>query len=113
MPGVLPSEGSGPARGSPSKKNRLSLKLFQKKEAKRALDFTESQENEQKSSEFRGSEVYVRVSLFVGGGGEHAPSPHGAIPQCTCTLARNYPLRPLFNQPLSHVNQTELTIDRN
>lgn len=65
MPGVLPSEGSGPARGSPSKKNRLSLKLFQKKEAKRALDFTESQENEQKSSEFRGSEVYVRVSLFV------------------------------------------------
>ncbi|KAK2540531.1 Usp1 [Columba livia] len=57
MPGVLPSEGSGPARGSPSKKNRLSLKLFQKKEAKRALDFTESQENEQKSSEFRGSEV--------------------------------------------------------
>ncbi|KFV15534.1 Ubiquitin carboxyl-terminal hydrolase 1, partial [Pterocles gutturalis] len=39
------------------KKNRLSLKLFQKKEAKRALDFTESQENEQKSSEFRGSEI--------------------------------------------------------
>ncbi|NXG56728.1 UBP1 hydrolase, partial [Hemiprocne comata] len=57
MPGVLPSDSTGPARGSPSKKNRLSLKLFQKKEAKRALDFTESQENEQKDSEFRGSEV--------------------------------------------------------
>ncbi|XP_074453963.1 ubiquitin carboxyl-terminal hydrolase 1 [Larus michahellis] len=57
MPGVLPSDSAGPARGSPSKKNRLSLKLFQKKEAKRALDFTESQENEQKSSEFRGSEI--------------------------------------------------------
>ncbi|NWW89610.1 UBP1 hydrolase, partial [Rhynochetos jubatus] len=58
MPGVLPSDSStGPARGSPSKKNRLSLKLFQKKEVKRALDFRESQENEQKSSEFRGSEI--------------------------------------------------------
>ncbi|NXI42238.1 UBP1 hydrolase, partial [Galbula dea] len=57
MPGVLPSDSTGPARGSPSKKNRLSLKLFQKKEAKRALDFTESQENEQKSSDFRGSEI--------------------------------------------------------
>ncbi|KFP40342.1 Ubiquitin carboxyl-terminal hydrolase 1, partial [Chlamydotis macqueenii] len=57
MPGVLPSDSTAPARGSPSKKNRLSLKLFQKKEAKRALDFTESQENEQKGSEFRGSEI--------------------------------------------------------
>ncbi|NXT95588.1 UBP1 hydrolase, partial [Anhinga rufa] len=57
MPGVLPSDSTGPARGSPSKKNRLSLKLFQKKEAKRALDFTEAQENEQKSSEFRGAEI--------------------------------------------------------
>ncbi|XP_051480459.1 ubiquitin carboxyl-terminal hydrolase 1 isoform X2 [Apus apus] len=57
MPGVLPSDSSGPARGSPAKKNRLSLKLFQKKEAKRALDFAESQENEQKGSEFRGAEV--------------------------------------------------------
>lgn len=65
MPGVLPSDSTGPARGSPSKKNRLSLKLFQKKEAKRALDFTESQENEQKSSEFRGSEMYVRLSLWI------------------------------------------------
>ncbi|NWI64480.1 UBP1 hydrolase, partial [Todus mexicanus] len=57
MPGVLPSDSAAPARGSPSKKNRLSLKLFQKKEAKRALDFTEAQENEPKSAELRGSEV--------------------------------------------------------
>ncbi|XP_034634872.1 ubiquitin carboxyl-terminal hydrolase 1 [Trachemys scripta elegans] len=57
MPGVLPTDATGLLRGSPSKKNRLSLKLFQKKETKRALDFTESQENEQKSSEYRGSEI--------------------------------------------------------
>ncbi|KFO58657.1 Ubiquitin carboxyl-terminal hydrolase 1, partial [Corvus brachyrhynchos] len=54
MPGVLPGDS---ARASPSKKNRLSLKLFQKKETKRALDFTEAQENEQKGAEFRGAEI--------------------------------------------------------
>ncbi|NXR30145.1 UBP1 hydrolase, partial [Zosterops hypoxanthus] len=54
MPGVLPGDS---ARASPSKKNRLSLKLFQKKEAKRALDFTEAPENEQKGAEFRGAEI--------------------------------------------------------
>jgi ubiquitin carboxyl-terminal hydrolase 1 len=57
MPGVVPSESNGLSRGSPSKKNRLSLKFFQKKETKRALDFTDSQENEEKASEYRGSEV--------------------------------------------------------
>ena len=59
MPGVIPSESNGLSRGSPSKKNRLSLKFFQKKETKRALDFTESQENEEKNSEYKGSEMYV------------------------------------------------------
>ncbi|NWU05223.1 UBP1 hydrolase, partial [Cephalopterus ornatus] len=54
MPGVLPAD---TARASPGKKNRLSLKLFQKKEAKRALDFTEAQENEPKGAEFRGAEI--------------------------------------------------------
>ncbi|KAF4027118.1 hypothetical protein G4228_018983 [Cervus hanglu yarkandensis] len=39
------------------KKNRLSLKFFQKKETKRALDFTDSQENEEKTSEYKGSEI--------------------------------------------------------
>ncbi|XP_055978408.1 ubiquitin carboxyl-terminal hydrolase 1 [Sorex fumeus] len=57
MPGVIPSENNGLARGSPSKKNRLSLKFFQKKETKRALEFTDSQENEEKASEYRGSEI--------------------------------------------------------
>ncbi|NXM01021.1 UBP1 hydrolase, partial [Tyrannus savana] len=51
---VLPAD---TARASPGRKNRLSLKLFQKKEAKRALDFTEAQENEQKGAEFRGAEI--------------------------------------------------------
>ncbi|XP_036243667.1 ubiquitin carboxyl-terminal hydrolase 1 [Molothrus ater] len=54
MPGVLPGDS---ARASPSKKNRLSLKLFQKKEAKRVLDFIEAQENEPKGAEFRGAEI--------------------------------------------------------
>ncbi|XP_012494889.1 PREDICTED: ubiquitin carboxyl-terminal hydrolase 1 [Propithecus coquereli] len=57
MPGVIPSENNGLSKGSPSKKNRLSLKFFQKKETKRALDFTDSQENEEKASEYRGSEI--------------------------------------------------------
>ncbi|XP_036899467.1 ubiquitin carboxyl-terminal hydrolase 1 isoform X1 [Sturnira hondurensis] len=57
MPGVIPSENNALSRGSPSKKNRLSLKFFQKKETKRALDFTDSQENEEKASEYRGSEI--------------------------------------------------------
>ncbi|XP_004699436.1 ubiquitin carboxyl-terminal hydrolase 1 [Echinops telfairi] len=56
MPGVIPSENNGLSRSSP-KKNRLSLKFFQKKETKRALDFTESQENEDKVSEYSGSEI--------------------------------------------------------
>ncbi|KAL0604229.1 Ubiquitin carboxyl-terminal hydrolase 1 [Plecturocebus cupreus] len=50
-------ESNGLSRGSPSKKNRLSLKFFQKKETKRALDFTNSQENEEKASEYRASEI--------------------------------------------------------
>lgn len=73
MPGVLPSDGSAPPRGSPSRKNRLSLKLFQKKEAKRALDFTEPPENEQKGAELRGAEMYVGVRVLPVG-----------IPLCAC-----------------------------
>uniref|UniRef100_A0A2K5RE11 USP domain-containing protein n=1 Tax=Cebus imitator TaxID=2715852 RepID=A0A2K5RE11_CEBIM len=57
MPGVIPTESNGLSRGSPSKKNRLSLKFFQKKETKRASDFTNSQENEEKPSEYRASEI--------------------------------------------------------
>ncbi|XP_036349886.2 LOW QUALITY PROTEIN: ubiquitin carboxyl-terminal hydrolase 1-like [Ochotona princeps] len=57
MPGVIPSGSNGLSSGSPSNKNRLSLKFFQKKETKRALDFTDSQESEEKASEYRGSET--------------------------------------------------------
>ncbi|XP_067893445.1 ubiquitin carboxyl-terminal hydrolase 1 [Heterodontus francisci] len=49
MPGLVQNESNG--RGSPTKRKRLSLKFFQKKEAKRALDFTEKQENDQNPSE--------------------------------------------------------------
>ncbi|KAK1796712.1 hypothetical protein P4O66_009739 [Electrophorus voltai] len=45
MPG-LEGEGVVAALGSPVKKSRLSLKFFQKKEAKRALDFSETQAEE-------------------------------------------------------------------
>ncbi|XP_054836247.1 ubiquitin carboxyl-terminal hydrolase 1 [Eublepharis macularius] len=57
MPGVLPCDSNGLSRETPSKKSRLSLKFFQKRETKRALDFTESQENEDKSSENVCSEI--------------------------------------------------------
>ncbi|XP_064415931.1 ubiquitin carboxyl-terminal hydrolase 1 isoform X2 [Latimeria chalumnae] len=46
MPGIVQTTNDGPAKGSPPKKNRLSLKFFQKKETKRALDFTDAQEKE-------------------------------------------------------------------
>ncbi|XP_060087903.1 ubiquitin carboxyl-terminal hydrolase 1 isoform X2 [Heteronotia binoei] len=57
MPGVLPCDSNGLSRGTPSKKSRLSLKFFQKRETKRALDFMESHENEQKPSESLCSEI--------------------------------------------------------
>ncbi|XP_036609776.1 ubiquitin carboxyl-terminal hydrolase 1 [Trichosurus vulpecula] len=51
MPGVVPSESQGPpARGSP-KKSRLSLKFFQKKETKRALDFADTQDEEERGGD--------------------------------------------------------------
>ncbi|XP_074077381.1 ubiquitin carboxyl-terminal hydrolase 1 [Macrotis lagotis] len=57
MPGVLPQDGQGPpARGSP-KKSRLSLKFFQKKEAKRALDFAEAPDEEEREPPAAGPEV--------------------------------------------------------
>ncbi|XP_072919323.1 ubiquitin carboxyl-terminal hydrolase 1 [Hemitrygon akajei] len=49
MPGLVQNECNG--RGSPNKRKRLSLKFFQKKEAKRALDFTEKEETEHCPSE--------------------------------------------------------------
>ncbi|XP_007421328.1 ubiquitin carboxyl-terminal hydrolase 1 isoform X2 [Python bivittatus] len=57
MPGVLPSDSNGLSRDTPATKSRLSLKFFQKRETKRALDFVESAENEQKTSEYESSEI--------------------------------------------------------
>ncbi|XP_067452518.1 ubiquitin carboxyl-terminal hydrolase 1 isoform X1 [Thunnus thynnus] len=50
MPG-LQGEHVVAAQGSPIKKSKLSLKFFQKKETKRALDFSEPQADEAKSVE--------------------------------------------------------------
>uniref|UniRef100_A0A6B2FB54 Ubiquitin carboxyl-terminal hydrolase n=1 Tax=Bothriechis nubestris TaxID=1766655 RepID=A0A6B2FB54_9SAUR len=57
MPGVLPSDSHGLSRDTPAAKSRLSLKFFQKRETKRALDFVESAENEQKASAYESSEI--------------------------------------------------------
>ncbi|XP_072505814.1 ubiquitin carboxyl-terminal hydrolase 1 [Notamacropus eugenii] len=57
MPGVVPSESQGPAaRGSP-KKSRLSLKFFQRKETKRALDFADAQDEEERDGDGAGPDV--------------------------------------------------------
>lgn len=50
MPG-LQGENVVAALGSPIKKSKLSLKFFQKKETKRALDFSEPQADEAKTDE--------------------------------------------------------------
>lgn len=50
MPG-LQGENVVAALGSPIKKSKLSLKFFQKKETKRALDFSEPQADEPKAAE--------------------------------------------------------------
>uniref|UniRef100_A0A3P8SV91 Ubiquitin carboxyl-terminal hydrolase n=1 Tax=Amphiprion percula TaxID=161767 RepID=A0A3P8SV91_AMPPE len=50
MPG-LQGENVVAALGSPVKKSKLSLKFFQKKETKRALDFSETQADEPKTAE--------------------------------------------------------------
>ncbi|MBN3302239.1 UBP1 hydrolase, partial [Amia calva] len=52
MPGLVQSDGPGSC--SPLKKSRLSLKFFQKKETKRALDFSEALEEEGNPPELAG-----------------------------------------------------------
>lgn len=70
MPGLVQSECSGLIKGSPLKKNRLSLKFLQKKETKRALDFTVTQDdegsNEPKGSERKLSKIFqLFMNLFA------------------------------------------------
>ncbi|KAI4880813.1 hypothetical protein NFI96_031839, partial [Prochilodus magdalenae] len=50
MPG-LQADGVAAALGSPNKKSRLSLRFFQKRETKRALDFSETQAEEPSATE--------------------------------------------------------------
>lgn len=99
MPGVLPSESGAASRGSPSKRSRLSLKLFQKKEAKRALDFAEPQDGGGSSPEPRGGDVYVgKHRVCVGGGCRHKV-PLGYLSR------KRFPLLALFQ--LSNFLQNE------
>lgn len=50
MPG-LQGENVVATQGSPTKRSKLSLKFFHKKETKRALDFSETQTEEPKLTE--------------------------------------------------------------
>ncbi|XP_014915092.1 ubiquitin carboxyl-terminal hydrolase 1-like, partial [Poecilia latipinna] len=50
MSGLL-AENAGTGQGSPVKRNKLSLKFFQKKDTKRALDFSEPQAEDAKTLE--------------------------------------------------------------
>lgn len=88
MPGVLPSESGAASRGSPSKRSRLSLKLFQKKEAKRALDFAEPQDGGGSSPEPRGADVYV---------GEKSPGGGGCLGGCRREVPLGYLSRRRFS----------------
>nr|XP_033773141.1 ubiquitin carboxyl-terminal hydrolase 1 [Geotrypetes seraphini] len=72
MPGVVEAEGSALPKGSPSRKSRLSLKFFQKKETKRALDFVEPPESEPKGAGEAGPEICDQV----------VPAAHPSSPAC-------------------------------
>ncbi|MEE6520639.1 hypothetical protein FKM82_018564 [Ascaphus truei] len=62
MPGVTQCESQTVlAKSSPSKRNRLSLRFFQKKDTKRALDFTETPPTESQKAEGKGSEICDQV----------------------------------------------------
>ncbi|XP_066453819.1 ubiquitin carboxyl-terminal hydrolase 1 [Eleutherodactylus coqui] len=58
MPGVTQCESQTLlAKASPTKRNRLSLRFFQKKEAKRALDFAETPQTEEQNVEEKETET--------------------------------------------------------
>ncbi|XP_040896883.1 ubiquitin carboxyl-terminal hydrolase 1 [Toxotes jaculatrix] len=73
MPG-LQGENVVAALGSPIKKSKLSLKFFQKKETKRALDFSEPQADEPKTAEPVEPEASICDQVVPG------PSPCPASP---------------------------------
>ncbi|RVE73568.1 hypothetical protein OJAV_G00032540 [Oryzias javanicus] len=75
MPG-LQGENVVATQGSPTKKSKLSLKFFQKKETKRALDFSEAQTEEPKlteSEEPEGSCEQVVYGPLPASPGDHLP----------------------------------------
>ena len=65
MPG-LQSENIVAALGSPIRKNKLSLKFLQKKDTKRALDFSESQAEQPKVGESGEPEARWVCDVTVG-----------------------------------------------
>ncbi|XP_029473927.1 ubiquitin carboxyl-terminal hydrolase 1 [Rhinatrema bivittatum] len=72
MPGAVQAEGGALPKGSPPRKSRLSLKFFQKKETKRALDFSEAPENEPQGAGEAGPEIFDQV----------VPAAHPSSPAC-------------------------------
>ncbi|XP_063795285.1 ubiquitin carboxyl-terminal hydrolase 1 isoform X2 [Pseudophryne corroboree] len=62
MPGVTQCESQTVlAKASPTRKSRLSLRFFQKKEAKRALDFAETTQTEEQNVEEKEPEICDQV----------------------------------------------------
>lgn len=58
MPGVTQCESQTVlAKASPTRKSRLSLRFFQKKETKRALDFAETPQTEEQNVEEKETET--------------------------------------------------------
>lgn len=51
MPGLQGEHAAAAALGSPARRNKLSLKFLQKKDTKRALDFSEPQTDEARAAD--------------------------------------------------------------
>lgn len=73
MPGVTQCESQTVlAKASPTRKSRLSLRFFQKKETKRALDFAETPQTEEQNVEEKETETCDQV----------VPAPQSSPPVC-------------------------------
>ncbi|MEQ2200323.1 hypothetical protein XENOCAPTIV_027520 [Xenoophorus captivus] len=83
MSGPL-AENAGAGQGSPVKRNKLSLKFFQKKDTKRALDFSEPQAAEAKTPEAEDSAASCEDAVY-------GPAPCPASPglPVTCEKKEN------------------------
>lgn len=63
MPGLHSEGGVVAAAGSPVKKSKLSLKFFQKKDTKRALDFSEAPAEDNSTAEPEETTKYEMLLL--------------------------------------------------